>query len=97
MKNISVQIVEMLFENPLEILEFGKPQSRANMTVIPIIYKGKTLEFISVKEAEELGFEEVGDKGLELKNKVIEITQNFTKIRVLGPNCMGLSTIDGDS
>ncbi|GAH86735.1 unnamed protein product, partial [marine sediment metagenome] len=43
MKNISVQIVEMLFENPLEILEFGKPQSRANMTVIPIIYKGKTL------------------------------------------------------
>jgi len=55
MKNMSVQIVEMLFENPLEFLEFGKPQSHANMTVIPIIYKGKTLEFISVKEAEELG------------------------------------------
>lgn len=55
MKNTSVQIVEMLFENPIEILEFRKPQSHANMTVIPIIYKGKTLEFISVKEAEELG------------------------------------------
>ena len=55
MKNTSVQIVEMLFENPLEILEFGKAQSHANMTVIPIFYKGKTLEFISVKEAEELG------------------------------------------
>ena len=55
MKNTNVQIVEMLFKNPLEILEFGKPQSHANMTVIPIIYKGKTLEFISVKEAEELG------------------------------------------
>ena len=54
MKNISVQIVEILFKNPLEILEFGKPQFHANMTVIPIIYKGKTLEFISVKEAEEL-------------------------------------------
>ena len=46
---------------------------------------------------EASGFEEVGDKGLELKKKVIEITQNFTKIRVVGPNCMGLSTIDGDS
>lgn len=46
---------------------------------------------------EASGFEEVGDKGLELKKKVIEITQNFSKIRVLGPNCMGLSTIDGDS
>jgi len=55
MKNVSVQIVEMLFENPLEILEFEKPQSHDNMTIIPIIYKGKTLEFISVKEAEELG------------------------------------------
>ncbi|NVM18259.1 MAG: hypothetical protein HWN80_11135 [Candidatus Lokiarchaeota archaeon] len=55
MKNVSVQIVEMLFENPLEILEFGKLQAHGNMTIIPIIYKGKTLEFISVKEAEELG------------------------------------------
>jgi len=55
MKNVSVQIVEMLFENPLEILEFGKPQSQGNMTIIPIIYKGKTLEFISVKKAEDLG------------------------------------------
>ena len=55
MKNVSVQIVEMLFENPLEILEFEKPQSHGNMTVIPIIYKGKALEFISVKKAEELG------------------------------------------
>jgi len=44
MKNVSVQIVEMLFENPLEILEFEKPQSHGNMTIIPIIYKGKTLE-----------------------------------------------------
>jgi hypothetical protein len=55
MNNVSVQVVEMLFKNPLEILEFDKPQSQGNMTVVPIIYKGKTLEFISVKEAEELG------------------------------------------
>jgi len=54
MKNVSVQIIEMLFENPLEILEFEKPQSYGNMTIIPIIYKGKTLDFISVKQAEDL-------------------------------------------
>ena len=55
MKNVSTQIVEILFENPLELLNFVTPQSHNNMTIIPIIYKGKTLEFISVKEAEELG------------------------------------------
>jgi len=55
MKNVSIQIVEMLFENPLELLELGKAQSHGNMTIIPIIYKGKTLDFISVKEAEDLG------------------------------------------
>jgi len=55
MKNVSVQMIEMLFENPIEILELGKPQSHNNMTIIPIIYKGKTLDFISVKEAEDLG------------------------------------------
>ncbi|MHA1104863.1 MAG: ARPP-1 family domain-containing protein [Promethearchaeota archaeon] len=54
MKNVSTQIVEMLFENPSEILEFEKPQYHGNMAIIPIIYKGKTLEFISVKKAEEL-------------------------------------------
>ncbi|NHJ20235.1 MAG: hypothetical protein EAX91_04765 [Candidatus Lokiarchaeota archaeon] len=46
---------------------------------------------------EASGFEEVGSKGLELKKKLIEITDNFTKIRILGPNCMGLSTFIGDS
>jgi len=46
---------------------------------------------------EASGFEEVGDKGLQLKNKILEVTQNFTKIRIVGPNCMGLSTFNGDS
>lgn len=55
MKNVSIQFVEMLFENPSEILEFEKPQSQGNMTIIPIIYKGKSIEFISVNKAEELG------------------------------------------
>jgi acetyltransferase len=46
---------------------------------------------------EASGFEEVGSKGLELKKRLVEITNNFTKIRIVGPNCMGLSTFYGDS
>ncbi|MFW9949296.1 MAG: CoA-binding protein [Candidatus Thorarchaeota archaeon] len=46
---------------------------------------------------EASGFEEVGVKGLELKRQILEITNNFSRIRIVGPNCMGLSTIDEDS
>ena len=46
---------------------------------------------------EASGFEEVGHKGLELRDQILKITDNFSKIRVLGPNCMGVSRIDGDS
>jgi len=46
---------------------------------------------------EASGFEEVGEKGLELKNKILKITDDFSKIRIVGPNCMGLTRIDGDS
>lgn len=53
MKSESIQFVEMLFTNPLDVLIFDDPQVYENMTVIPIIFKGKILDFISVKEAEE--------------------------------------------
>ena len=46
---------------------------------------------------EASGFEEVGKVGLELRDKIVEITENFSKIRIVGPNCMGLTKIDGDS
>ncbi len=46
---------------------------------------------------EASGFEEVGDKGLELRDQILEITDNFRKIRIMGPNCMGLTRVDGDS
>ena len=46
---------------------------------------------------EASGFEEVGDKGLELRDQILQITNNFSKIRILGPNCMGISRIDGNS
>lgn len=46
---------------------------------------------------EASGFEEVGDKGLELRDQILKITDNFKKIRIVGPNCMGISRIDKDS
>lgn len=46
---------------------------------------------------EASGFEEIGVDGLELTNQIVKITDNFLKIRIVGPNCMGLTTIDGSS
>ena len=46
---------------------------------------------------EASGFDEVGEKGIEISNRIRKITDNFSKIRIVGPNCMGLTRIDGDS
>jgi acetyltransferase len=46
---------------------------------------------------EASGFEEIGEAGLDLRDRILEITDNFSKIRVVGPNCMGLTRIDADS
>jgi len=46
---------------------------------------------------EASGFEEVGDQGLLLRDRILKITDNFSKIRIVGPNCTGLTKIDGDS
>ncbi|TFG13517.1 MAG: hypothetical protein EU535_04820 [Promethearchaeota archaeon] len=46
---------------------------------------------------EASGFEEVGEEGLELRDEIVQITDNFKKIRIVGPNCMGLTKIDADS
>ncbi len=46
---------------------------------------------------EASGFEEVGEHGLKLRDQILKITDNFSKIRVVGPNCMGVTRIDGDS
>ena len=42
------------------------------------------------------GFEEVGVEGLKLRDEIAAITENFTKLHVIGPNCMGISRFDGD-
>ncbi|GAG79159.1 unnamed protein product [marine sediment metagenome] len=79
-------------EDDVEIAIFYLPNR-----LIPDILKDCVKKGVKGAIIEASGFEEVGEKGLELKKKIIEITQNFTKIRIVGPNCMGLSTFDGDS
>ncbi len=60
MKNESIQVVKAVFENPLSFLKLGTPQDYENMTVIPIIVQDeKFLEFITIKEAEELELIEI--------------------------------------
>ena len=55
MKDESIQFVKSVFENPLSYLKLGTPQVHENMTVIPIIVQDeKFIEFINIKEAEEL-------------------------------------------
>lgn len=65
--------------------------------VIPEILKDCIKKNIKGALIETSGFEEVGKKGLELRDQILEITDNFSKIRIVGPNCMGLTKIDGDS
>ena len=65
--------------------------------LIPGILKDCIKKGIKGAIIEASGFEEVGEKGLELSDQILKITDNFSKIRIVGPNCMGLTTIDGDS
>ncbi|MHA1933006.1 MAG: ARPP-1 family domain-containing protein, partial [Promethearchaeota archaeon] len=60
MKDESIQFVKSVFENPLSYLKLGTPQVHENMTVIPIIVQDeKFIEFINIKEAEELELVEI--------------------------------------
>jgi len=60
LKNENIQIVKSIFENPLSFLKLDTPQVYKNMTVIPIIVQdNKFIDFISIKEAEELELIEI--------------------------------------
>ena len=65
--------------------------------IIPELLKDCIKKGIPGAIIEASGFEEVGTKGLELRDEILKITNNFSKIRIVGPNCMGLTRIDGDS
>ncbi|MFX1390064.1 MAG: ARPP-1 family domain-containing protein [Promethearchaeota archaeon] len=60
MKNENIRVVESMFEDPLNFLKLDTPQVYKNMTVIPIILQDdKYIDFISIKEAEELELIEI--------------------------------------
>ena len=65
--------------------------------VIPSLLEECIKKGIKGAIIEASGFEEVGEKGLELRDQILKITNNFSKIRIVGPNCMGLTTFDEDS
>jgi len=65
--------------------------------IIPDILRDCIMKGIKGAIIEASGFEEVGEKGLELRDQIRKITENFSKIRIVGPNCMGVTRIDGDS
>lgn len=65
--------------------------------LIPQIIKDCITKKVKGLIIQAAGFEEVGEEGLKLRDEIKEITENFTLIRIVGPNCMGLSRIDGDS
>ncbi|MFX1530769.1 MAG: ARPP-1 family domain-containing protein [Promethearchaeota archaeon] len=60
MKSESINVVKSIFEDPVSVLKLGNPQVYENMTVIPLIIQDdKFIEFISIKEAEELELIEI--------------------------------------
>ena len=67
-----------------------------NNKLIPGILRDCVTKGIKAALIQASGFEEVGSEGLKLRDEIKEITENFTKIRIVGPNCMGLTRIDGD-
>ena len=74
MKSESIQVVKSIFEDPLSVLKLGNPQIYENMTVIPLIIQDdKFIEYISIKEAEELELIEIAETDtvnqLEVINK----------------------------
>ena len=79
-------------EEDIDLAIFYSPSK-----VIPDILKECIKKRVKGALIETAGFEEVGGIGLELKDKILKVTDNFSKIRIVGPNCMGLTKIDGDS
>jgi len=65
--------------------------------MIPDLIKECIEKGIKSAIIEASGFEEVGEIGFQLRDQIVKITDNFKKLHIVGPNCMGLTRIDGDS
>ena len=66
-----------MFKNPLSFLKLDTPQTYKNMTVIPIILQDdKFIDFISIKEAEELELIEIIETDAVSQLEVINKSDN---------------------
>ena len=72
MKNEYVEYVESVINNPLGICQLGNPQIHKNMTIIPIITQNhKSIDFVTIKEAEEQDLIEIVESETVGQLKVI--------------------------
>ncbi len=63
---------------------------------IPDILKQCIEKGVKAAIIEAAGFSEVGEKGKDLKDQIVKITDDFRKIRVIGPNCTGITYLKSD-
>ncbi len=76
--------------DPIELVILYVPSSKAVQVLKECIQKGVKAVII-----EAAGFGEV-EVGKKLKDEIREITDNFKKIRILGPNCTGITFVEQD-
>ncbi len=72
MKNEYIEYVKSIFNNPLGVCQLGNSQTYENMTIIPIIMQdSKSMDFITIKEAEEEDLIEIVESNSVNQLKVI--------------------------
>ncbi|MFX0029039.1 MAG: CoA-binding protein [Candidatus Hermodarchaeota archaeon] len=67
-----------------------------NNRIVTNVIKECVKKGVKAAIIQSAGFEEVGVEGLKLRDEIAAITDNFSKLRIIGPNCMGISRFDGD-
>ncbi|MFX1280423.1 MAG: CoA-binding protein [Promethearchaeota archaeon] len=67
-----------------------------NNRIVTKILKDCVNKGVKAAIIQSAGFEEVGVEGLKLRDEIAAITENFSKLRIVGPNCMGISRFDGN-
>ncbi len=75
-------------EDPIELAILYVPSSKAVQIIKECIAKGVKAAII-----EAAGFGEV-EVGKKLRDEIRDITDNFKKIRILGPNCTGITFVE---
>ena len=86
---LGVNIIPSIFniEEPIDLAVIFVPNKQIPPILEDCIKKG-----IKAAIIEAAGFEEVPDGGQYI-TQIKEITENFSKIRIIGPNCTGITLL----